>query len=102
MTFKLEEHSMMMVTFAGMAKSSALEAIDLAEEGKEYQHLFEEVENNLKLAGQEHFKVLQASAESEVKLDVLFIHAEDQMLNAETTYELAKRMVRIFNKINGK
>ncbi len=101
MAINLEQHSMMIVTFAGMAKSAALEAIDLADEGKDASEKFTEAEENLKLAGQEHFKVLAASAEEDIKLDILFIHAEDQMLNAETTLALAKKMVRMYEKING-
>ncbi len=102
MAINLEQHAMMIVTFSGIAKSAALEAIDLAEEGKDYTEKFNEVEENLRLAGQEHFKVLSASADEEIKIDILFIHAEDQMLNAETTFNLAKKMVRIYEKINGK
>ncbi len=95
----LEQHSMMIVTFAGVAKSAALEAIDLAEQGLDYKEKFQEAEDNLKLAGEEHFKVLALSANEEIKIDVLFIHAEDQMLNAETTLLLAKKIVKIYERI---
>ncbi len=101
MAINLEQHSMMIVTFSGMAKSAALEAIDLADEGKDTTEKLKEAEENLGLAGQEHFKVLTASAQEDIKLDILFIHAEDQMLNAETTIALAKKMVRMYEKING-
>lgn len=97
----LEQNSMMIITFAGMAKSNALEAIDAADEGKDYKALLEEAQNNLKLASDEHFKVLSASAEEDIKINVLFLHAEDQMLNAETTFQLAKKMIRMHEKING-
>ncbi len=99
MSKTLEQYSMMMVTYSGMAKSSALEAIDLAEEGKDYLPKFEEAEENLKLAGQEHFELLSKSATEEIKIDILLMHAEDQMLNAETTLALAKKMVKIYERL---
>ncbi len=95
----LETHSMMIITYAGMAKSSALEAIDCSERNEDYKLHIEEAEKNLKLAGEEHFKVLALSAQEEVKLNILFIHAEDQMMNAETILLLAKRMVKIFERL---
>ncbi len=102
MAINLEEYSMMIVTFSGVAKSAALEAIDLAEEGKDTTEKLKEVEEALQMAGQKHFEILGASANEKIELDILFIHAEDQMLNAETTFELAKKMIRMYKKIYGK
>lgn len=100
---KIDEISMMIITYAGTAKSLAMQAIEEAEEGNfdEIDAIFEEAEENQTLAGKEHFKVL-GMEESERQLNVLFIHAEDQMLSSETTINLAKKMVFLHKKIDEK
>ncbi len=98
----IESISMMMITYSGMAKSSAMEAIGLAEKGEDATAKFDEAEENLRLAGQEHMKLLSMSANEEVKVNVLLLHAEDQMLNAETTILLSKKIVDLHIKIDGK
>ncbi len=99
---KLDEISMMLITYAGTARSKSIELIDLAEKGKDTESTIKEIEENLKLAGQEHFKILQLSASEEVKPTVLFLHAEDQMMNAETLFIVAKKFVKVYKNINEK
>lgn len=100
MDFKLEEISMQIITFAGTAKSLALEMIDTAKAGESVDKIVEEIEENIRLAGEQHFKIISASAnpDVEIKPDVLFIHAEDQMMSAETIYLLAKQIISFNEK----
>lgn len=99
---KTVEIAMMIIMHAGTAKSLAVEAIDLADEGKfdEAQKSIVDAEASYTEAAKEHFKAIQAdSEEGGLKLNVLFIHAEDQMLNAETIIVLAKKMIKLHEKI---
>lgn len=98
----LDEISMMLITFAGSAKALSIQMIDEAESGKDTTETLKEIEENLKLAGEQHFKILQMSATEEIKPTVLFLHAEDQMMNAETIFIMAKKLVAIHGKINEK
>ncbi|MFV0381413.1 MAG: PTS lactose/cellobiose transporter subunit IIA [Breznakia sp.] len=94
----LEECSMMIIAYSGAAISSSLAAVEKSDEGEEFEYLFEEAENNLGEANKVHFEVLHKSASEKIDIDVLFIHAEDQMLNAQTIITLSKKLARIHKK----
>lgn len=99
---KTVEIAMMIIMHAGTAKSLAVEAIDLADQGKfeEANKSIEEAEASYTEAAKEHFKAIQADSEDGgLNLNVLFIHAEDQMLNSETIIILAKKMIALHKKI---
>lgn len=98
----LDKISMMLISYSGAARSLSVNLIDAAEKGEPTQPIIEEIEENLKLAGQEHFKVLQLSATQEIEVSVLFLHSEDQMMAAETLFLLAKKFVAVYDKINEK
>ena len=98
---ELEKISMQIITWAGMAKSFALEAINKAEEGEPYQDIIDAASENLKKANEIHFQAIQLDSKNDggIKINVLFLHAEDQMMSAETIIILAKKMVKIYEKI---
>ena len=98
---ELEKISMQIITWAGMAKSFAMEAINKAEEGQPYQEILNSASENLKKAHEIHFQAIQLDAKEDegVKINVLFLHAEDQMMSAETIITLANKMVKIYEKI---
>ncbi len=102
MNDKTVEIAMMIIMHAGTAKSHAVEAIDLSEQGKfkEAEVAISNAEEAYREAGKEHFKAIQIDSEEGMNINVLFIHAEDQMLNAETIILLAKRFIRVYKKIN--
>lgn len=95
---ELEKISMMIITYSGIAKSSAIQAMDNAEKGLPFIELLEESENNLKEAHKEHFKAIQKDAEKGIKMDILFIHAEDQMSSAETILIMTRRITKLYEK----
>lgn len=99
---KIIEIAMMIIMHSGNAKSSAVEAIDFAENNQflEANNSILKAEEDYRKAGQEHFKAIQIDSEKDgLKLNVLFIHAEDQMLNAETIIILAKKFINVYKKI---
>ncbi len=98
---KAAQIAMMLITHAGTAKSCALEAINLAEEGKfpEANKLIEEAEASYIEAAKEHRSALEAEQTGELKLSLLLMHAEDQLLSAETVIILAKKFISLYNKV---
>ncbi len=98
----LDKISMMLITYAGTARSKSIEMIDAADKGENVETYISEIEENIRLAQNEHFKILTMSAEEEVKPTVLFLHAEDQMMNAETLFIMAKKLAKVHKKVNEK
>lgn len=96
----LDQISMMIISYSGIVRSLCIELIDLAEEGKSTQDTIVEIEENLKNAQKEHFNVLTLSSKENINLSILFLHAEDQMMAAETLYIVAKKFIRVYQKIN--
>ncbi len=99
---QVENISMMIITYSGTAKSCAMDAIEQAKKGdfENAKQLIDDANENQTLAAQEHFKALQMDIKGELKMNLLFVHSEDQMLNAETTISLAQEMIAIWNHIH--
>ncbi len=97
---ELANISMMLITYSGSAKSMAIEAITLAEEGKiiEAYEMLKTANEEYGLAGKEHYKALQEDSKDGLKMDILFIHAEDQYLNTETILILAEKFINVYEK----
>lgn len=97
----LEIISCQIIAASGGAKSNYVEAIELAKQGR-----FEESEKLIKegaqiyIQGHEaHAKLLQLSAEGNLEIPLLLIHAEDQMMNCETMKILAVEMIEQYKVI---
>lgn len=101
---EVESIAMMIVTYAGTAKSSAMESINCAKNNdyKAAEDLIKDAKENLKLANSEHYKAIQLEASNKLKISLLLMHAEDQMLNAETIIALAEQMIVMWKEIKGK
>ncbi len=97
----VEEISMMIITHSGTAKSSAMEAINVARSGdfKCAKEMIIEANKSMHEAGKEHHKALQMDINGDLKINLLFIHAEDQMLNAETTITLSEEIIELWKHI---
>ncbi len=100
---ELELISCQLIAAAGGAKSNYIEAIEASKNGK-----FDEAERLMKegaqiyLTGHDaHLKLLQLSAEGNLNLPLLLIHAEDQMMNCETIKILAEQMIRTNRELCG-
>lgn len=91
------------ISNVGAAKSCYIEAIHAAKEGD-----FEKAEELIK-QGDEHYgeghkvhvDMIQKEASGEsIPVSLFIVHAEDQMMNAETFQVLAREFMDICKKIN--
>lgn len=93
------------ISSAGMAKGSYLEAIDCAGDGK-----FEEAEakiqegNEFIIQGHSaHAAMIQEEAAgNKTEIVLLLVHAEDQFMSAETFKILAEKFIALNKKIEQK
>lgn len=101
-TDKIEEICMQLITYAGVAKSSYVQAMYEKRNGKG--------ENALKLLkeGQKAYsqchKIHQKMFTEKYKLDdsmktILLMHAEDQMMSCETIYIMASELIECYSRI---
>jgi cellobiose-specific phosphotransferase system component IIA len=90
------------IAFAGDGKSTALEAISLAEESdfREAQKLLKESEDSIRKAHEIHTKLLveEARDPGSVVGTMMLIHASNHLSVAEITQELAGRFVSVYEK----
>lgn len=95
----MEQINFSIISFAGEAKSSAMEAINLAK-NKNYDGAtlkIKEAKENVLKAQEFHFKLVgRETREEAVPLSLLLIHAEDIMINAQTTIELAEQFYDLY------
>ncbi len=90
--------SMNVISTAGEAKSLAIEAMrsiktDGVEKAKE---LIKQAREKMAEAQEHHFQALSADAAGdEVNIDVLFVHAEDQFLSADTIIILVDEIINL-------
>ncbi len=99
---EIAQISMEIIMYAGVAKSLMIEALTLAEES-EYDgidKLLKEAEESLTEASKTHFKTLQLDAEGKMKLDVLFIHAEDQFISTQMFFSTTMALISLHKKID--
>lgn len=92
-----------MIASTGSARSSFIEAIAKARGGdfEAARKLVEEGENMLVKGHNEHAKLLsQEASGNKVQVDLLLLHAEDQMMSAETFRIMAKEMIEIYKKLD--
>ena len=91
-----------MIASNGSARSYFIEAIGEAKEGdfEAAEKLMEEGENMLTQGHHEHAKLLTQEASGEkVPVDLLLLHAEDQMMSAETFRIMANEMIEIYKRL---
>ena len=90
------------ISNVGMAKSLVIEALRIAREGN-----YEEAESKLKessdylLKGHHaHASLIQKEASGEkVELSLIIMHAEDQMMSAETIKFLVEEMIEMYKEL---
>ncbi len=89
--------SMNIITHSGEAKSLGIEALRKSRENDnlEAKEMIETAKEKMKEAQEWHFKALIASSENKLEMDMLFIHAEDQMMTSDTILVLAEELIEI-------
>ncbi|SJZ76664.1 PTS lactose/cellobiose transporter subunit IIA [Anaerorhabdus furcosa] len=86
------------ISAAGSAKSSYLEAIEAAKEGNSFEELIHEGNITFTNAARSHAKALQLEAEEQLDFGLLLIHAETILSSAETIKDLSMTMIELINK----
>lgn len=99
---ELEQLCFELISHAGLARSSYIEAIQQAKEGD-----FTNAEKSMK-AGRDqyalghdvHFDLIRNEAEDEhIEIPLLLVHAEDQMMSAEAFGIIAGELIDSYRKI---
>lgn len=96
-----QEIAFNIIANVGTAKSLYIEIINKCEkrEFHDIEKMYEEAEEYLKIAHKAHFNLIQKEAKGEdVNLTLLLIHAEDQLMNAETIKIISKKFVHIYKE----
>jgi PTS system cellobiose-specific IIA component len=97
--------SMQMILHAGDARNDVMKALACCEE-EEYDHAEKLLENANKNIVQSHklqTETVQKEAQGEEPIfSLLFAHAQDTLMTVKSEYELAKRLVRIFRRLDEK
>ncbi|XP_023226611.1 uncharacterized protein LOC111627272 [Centruroides sculpturatus] len=97
-----EKVALGIITDAGQAKSSAMEAIQAAKRGDfdTAKTKLDEAHQHSADASKWHFDVIKAEANGEkLAYRVLFIHAEDQLLASQTVILLVQEMVDLYRRL---
>lgn len=91
-----------MISFNGSARSCFVEAIMAAKEGdfERSEQLMAEGEEQFVEGHRVHAQLIQKEASGEeTKVNLLLIHAEDQMMSAETLKIVAAELIDIHKRI---
>jgi len=94
-----------MIAANGSARSYFMEAIYAAKAGEfdESRRLMEEGEKMLEEGHHAHSGLLtQEASGDKVKVDLLLVHAEDQMMSAETFKIMAMEFIEIYSRLNNR
>ena len=97
----LDVISCQIIAASGGAKSSYIEAIELAK-----QNDFDGANERIKEGDQvyqqghaAHAKLIQMSAQGKLEIPLLLMHAEDQMMSAETIKFLVEEMIEMYKDL---
>ena len=98
----LELSSFKIISSVGMAKSSYIEAMNAAEKGN-FDLADEKIKEGEKFFSEGHEAhsglIQQESSGDDIKLSLLLMHAEDQLMSAETIKIMAKEVIKLNNRI---
>lgn len=90
------------ISNVGAARSCFIEAIQLAKQGKkeEASQAIKNGEQFFVQGHQAHAKLIQKEATNEeVKVSLLLIHAEDQLMSAEAFKIIAEEFMDVYNRL---
>ena len=98
---KLELVSFQIISSVGMAKSSYIEAIQEAKKGnfEKAKVCMNEGKNSFSEAHKVHAELIQSETSGEgINPTLLLLHAEDQMMSAETCKILADELIENYER----
>lgn len=99
---ELELVSFQIISSVGAARSSYIEAIQFAKEGKfdEAQKTIEEGDKHFTEGHHAHTKLVQKFAGGEkVDVNILLTHAQDQLMSAEAFKVFGVEIIEVYKKI---
>lgn len=91
-----------LISYVGAAKSAFIESVNLAEEKKfdEAEQIIKEGDEFFRKGHEVHFKMLQLDSKDELgKINLLTLHAEDQLMAAEVAKVMAEKFIRLYRTI---
>jgi cellobiose PTS system EIIA component len=98
-----EQINFMLILHSGNARSKIIQALREYREGKveEADNLLVQAEEDLRVAHQIHFKMVQQEASGEkVEFALLLMHAEDHLMSTLSMKELVKELLDLFKQKN--
>ncbi|MGZ0042707.1 MULTISPECIES: PTS lactose/cellobiose transporter subunit IIA [Paenibacillus] len=91
------------ILYAGNARSSAMEAIELAKAGK-FQESREELASAKKELVSSHkiqTRIIRKEAAGEkTEMSVMMVHAQDHLMNAITIHDMASEFINLYERID--
>jgi len=98
---KLSATAMEIITYSGVAKSTYIQAMQIAKQHhfEEAQQKLDEGDSFLKQAHAQHMGLLQSEAEkNEPQVSMLVLHAEDQFMSCETIKLMVMEFIELYKK----
>ena len=98
---KLEELDLQIIAAVGTARSMFVEALELAKEGKfdEANAKVAEADEMFAQGHDAHHDILAMQGQGiELPFDLMLVHAEDQMMSAETFRLIATELMELYKK----
>ena len=94
--------AMQIISNVGTARSSYIEAIQLAKEGNysEAETVIKEGDEAFAEGHDAHLKLLQEEAEGKSVVMLLILHAEDQLMSAEGFKIIATELIDVYKRLN--
>lgn len=91
------------ISASGGAKSAFMAAIEAAKEGnfEEAEEMIHQGDEYMNQGHEPHAKLIQAEASGNpTDVNLLLLHAEDQMMGAEQFKVLAEQMIDLYKELN--
>lgn len=98
-----EQINFMLILHSGNARSKIIQSLRAYREGnvEEADSLLVQAEDDLKVAHEIHFKMIQQEASGEkVEFALLLMHAEDHLMSTLSMKELVKELLELFKQKN--
>ena len=100
---KMQEVAFQIIGNTGAAKSMYIEAVSIAKTGDitGARTLVEDAQEMYNEAHKFHFEIIQKETNGEqLPFSIIFMHAEDQLLNTETVKMMTVELIDVHEKIN--
>lgn len=100
----MEEIAFQIISNVGMAKSLVIEALRDVRKGN-YQVAEDKIKESQKFLVEghhAHVELIQKEAQGEkLEFSLMIMHAEDQLMSAETIKDLAKELIEMYKDLKG-